>query len=467
MGVLKYVPVVRGAGIYVSRPDVQGMMGVHRELSWTVRGRELRVDLLTFLGVLVATGIGVLGVVLSPLSGDVLRTLDVWALADPSILFLGLLVVPVAYLSVISTARFRWESLGSLVAVTGVVFGDVVALAAVLVPALVVLSSYKARSVFNGKNYFWTYFSTGGTLIVVLSLFLAAGTGYMVYTDTAVQQQMKDAATERAVELGTVLVEQQLDDELPGLDDGLNGVGEELPDEVNPTVLAQLQQVTDLVAQQLAAEAVHEAQEQLLTVIDEGGFDGDQRQFLLERFDEARDPMIAEGEQHADDIAQRYLADHEGDSIDEELLVQAAEAEAEGIGVSVTDAARNGVMEPALDSGLFTAEEEEQLITGFNGMESVTADAVSSSAEGSVGAVMSQVDGEDGSPLTEDGMIEEQIAAMVDEPVEEAFAHPEHVAAALFFLVFATVRLLKLPVSIVTGILGWIMHLVGRGMNRS
>lgn len=438
---------------------------VQQERSWTVRGHEVTVEPVSMLGVLAVTVAGVLGIVLSPLSGSVLRTMDVWALADPSLLYLGLLLVPVVHVSVISTERFRWESLVSLLAVPGLVLGDAVALASVMVPLLVLISSYKARSVFNGKNYFWTYFRTGGTLIVILSLSLGAATGYTVYADDTVQNDMKDAVEDRAVEAAVMIAEQQMGDELEQMEDEMQDAEDALPDDINPQLMMALEQALQGVEQDIAHAATGDAQDHIHTSINDE-FDPEQTQFVMDRFDDAYDHIVNVDGQYPDMILQRYVELQEGDGLDEDALDEAFQDVSPQIGEEVAQRTHEPVMGPVHGADIFSDDDRALLESVLDDLDTVTASTAADQGASAADEVIAQVDvpdnGEDGDgiPASPEEMIEQQASEMIAEPLDEAFSHPEHVAAVLFFLVFASVRILKLPVSIIAGMLGWCLHLI-------
>ncbi|MDY6771029.1 MAG: hypothetical protein SV186_03675 [Candidatus Nanohaloarchaea archaeon] len=152
----------------------------------------------------ILTFIGIIGVYLSSLTTDSLINLRFDAILDPSLAYLALLVFPVAWVANMSFERFRTESLAAFIVLPGVFRGGVFAVFCLGFPLAVVFASYMARSVFNGKNYFWTCFKTGSAIVMVLGVVFASVGAYSMAQDADMRETVRgavaDKVTDRALE---------------------------------------------------------------------------------------------------------------------------------------------------------------------------------------------------------------------------------------------------------------------------
>ncbi|MCJ7450442.1 MAG: hypothetical protein MUP58_01745 [Candidatus Nanohaloarchaeota archaeon QJJ-9] len=143
--------------------------------------------------------IAFLGVYLSPVTMENILNLRIDSILQPSLAFLALLILPSTYASYISTERFRAESFASFVVIPAAFLGGLVVVA-IAIPLGTLFASYKSRSVFNGKNYFWTYFKSGAAIVTMLALVGGLYAGLTIMNDASTRGKVRDAVSEEVTD---------------------------------------------------------------------------------------------------------------------------------------------------------------------------------------------------------------------------------------------------------------------------
>lgn len=137
--------------------------------------------------------VGFLALVMSPLRLRVVTDLAFGSLLQPSLALVLLAAVPSLVVAALSLEQFRVESLVGLVFLLGGLVSSRALFFGLFVSLSMVFSSYKARSVYNGKNEFWTLFSIAGSAVFLLALIMGLFVGQTFYTDTGARQDFQDA----------------------------------------------------------------------------------------------------------------------------------------------------------------------------------------------------------------------------------------------------------------------------------
>jgi len=151
----------------------------------------------------VLTVIGVLGFYLSPIDTGTLTSLAFGEFLSVSLLFLALMVLPIAWIANMSFERFRIESLAAFLVLPGVFRGGVFAVVCLGLPVAVVFASYLTRSTYNGRNPFWTCFKAGASLVTVMALLMGTAGAYSMATDQAMRDTVRQGVTERVADRAT------------------------------------------------------------------------------------------------------------------------------------------------------------------------------------------------------------------------------------------------------------------------
>lgn len=158
----------------------------------------------------VLTVTGVIGFYLSPVDTGVLAGLAFGDLVTASSVFLGLMVLPIAWIANMSFERFRIESLAAFIVLPGVFRGGMFAVVCLGLPVAVVFASYLARSTYNGKNPFWTCFKASASLVTVMAVLMATAGAYSMATDQAMRDTVREGVTDRVADRATEVANESL-----------------------------------------------------------------------------------------------------------------------------------------------------------------------------------------------------------------------------------------------------------------
>ncbi len=182
------------------------------------------------------------------------------------VLLLLVLPLPAAYVASISGERFRPESLGAAATLPLALFGTRFAAFSVGLVLGLALVSYKARSIFNGDNLFWTRFKASAALLTVMALVagVVAVQGYA--GSAAVQDAVQDNVTSVAVETASGFIDQSTE---ARTGDVLTGLA-------------------TMAAMNASRSSIAATERTVFTAVNEsGGFSSAQRQVLRTAFDQA------------------------------------------------------------------------------------------------------------------------------------------------------------------------------------
>lgn len=160
-----------------------------------VEGMEQDLDPVVVINVVVAGLVGFIGLVLSPIDVGTIATLSYERLLAPSMVFALLAPVPGMVVGAVSLEGFRRESLLSLPLLgTGIISGRLFFIA-LFIAGSMIFASYKARSVYNGRNRFWSLFSVAGSIVFVLALVLGLFVGHTLLVQEDTRQEFRTSLT--------------------------------------------------------------------------------------------------------------------------------------------------------------------------------------------------------------------------------------------------------------------------------
>lgn len=246
------------------------------------------MDAVTMLQLCIAALIGFLGLALSPLRMEVVTALEPMALVTPSIVFILLGAVPALTAAMLSLDRFRYETfatavflLGGLVSGRELFFGLFVFLSSVF-------ASYKARSIYNGKNTFWTLFSVSGSTVFLLALVMGLFVGHTFYTDDGARDSFQSSLTGEVTDQAIVAVNATLNGDSGSLMSQQQGSLVSLIGQTSRNT----SRLSIMSTRQTVMGQVDRAQDQFGLFSDEGEY-----QLLVNSFDAAEDeipPRIAD-----------------------------------------------------------------------------------------------------------------------------------------------------------------------------
>lgn len=157
------------------------------------------------------TMIGVVGFYLSPVSVEAVAYLDAGALVGPSLLFLGFMAFPMAWVANMSFEGFRIESLAAFIVLPGVFRGGFFAVVCLALPLAVVFGSYVARSTYNGRNPFWVSFKVGAALVSVLAIVTASAGAYTMMGDGETRSMVREGVSEYVSDRTTEVVNESFE----------------------------------------------------------------------------------------------------------------------------------------------------------------------------------------------------------------------------------------------------------------
>jgi len=239
-------------------------------------------DAVAALQLFVGGLVGFLGLALSPLGMDVVTALEPTALLTPSILFLLLAPVPALVAATLSFHQFRRESLVTAVFLLGGLVSGRALFFALFILLSSVFASYKARSIFNGRNTFWCLFSISGSTVFLLALTMGLFVGTTFYTDGGARSTFQSSLAEDVTDQAVVAVNATL-----------NGDSGSSVSKQQEAVVGLIQmtarntsQLTVRSTRQTVMSQVDRAQQQFGLFNDEGEY-----QLLVNSFDGAEDQI--------------------------------------------------------------------------------------------------------------------------------------------------------------------------------
>ncbi|MFB6294502.1 MAG: hypothetical protein ABEI97_01965 [Candidatus Nanohaloarchaea archaeon] len=123
------------------------------------------------------------------------------------VILLLVIPLPAAYVASISGRRFRPEFLGAAVTLPLALLGTRFAAFSLGLVLGLALVSYKAKSIFNGENLFWTRFKAAATLLSVMAIMAGAAAVHTYSGSPAVQNAVQENVTETAVDTATEFID--------------------------------------------------------------------------------------------------------------------------------------------------------------------------------------------------------------------------------------------------------------------
>jgi hypothetical protein len=156
---------------------------------------------ITVLSIIGAFGISMSGVSVSKaVEGGML------SLISPDLVFLVLVALPVVYSTAISLQGFRKEAFASFIVLPGFVLGGRMEIAAIGVPLAVLLTAYISRSVYNDRNYYYTFYRASGSMVFIFALVSALIVGHGIYTDSEVRDSIQQRIAGETTDLALATV---------------------------------------------------------------------------------------------------------------------------------------------------------------------------------------------------------------------------------------------------------------------
>lgn len=146
------------------------------------------------------SALAIASVIVTPLD-EAVSTLSIQPLLNLWTISLVLLPLPVAYAATISRKAFRYESLVPLLLLPGGVASGAAGYSFLFIPIAGVLASYKAPSIYNGKNSRWITYKTGSVLVVAAALIVGGSIATDIATNTETRDQLKETMVDTAVNI--------------------------------------------------------------------------------------------------------------------------------------------------------------------------------------------------------------------------------------------------------------------------
>lgn len=164
-------------------------------------GERAAIDLRALATVALLSLVAVSPLLVANVSVADIIGLNLSTLLQPVILLLVLLPLPAAYVSTISYDRFRFETLGATIILPLYVVSPVFAAAGAGMLLGLMLTSYKARSLYKGDNGFYTSWKATKTTMVLLAVAGGIFAAATYSTSTGVQADVQGNLTEESVDL--------------------------------------------------------------------------------------------------------------------------------------------------------------------------------------------------------------------------------------------------------------------------
>lgn len=247
------------------------------------------------------------------------------------------LPLPAAYITLISKKRFRKEALGTTVVLPIAVLGQLFTVFAAGIVLGSIFVSYKAKSVYNGRNVNWMHFRAAGGMIVLIAVVAGLVAASFYSSTQPFRADIRGNITQESVDMAMDYAETA-------------GVGGQQPQSTG----AQAQQLTNLVgplASNLSTASIRSTETVVFGAVqqtrdrDSSKFDASERTVLRTAFDTAENQVPSTVRQQAEQTMQQQLQKMGG----------AAEVKKETLRSMVTPRVRKVVNRIITDSQAMTA----------------------------------------------------------------------------------------------------------------